>query len=245
MQPQRTSLQHLAGVVFLFLLLLNAAPGLAKPQIELVLDPAPQEMQVHIATLREIWIEARANEALTDVRWKVDGAGEFQQLEGGMGGIYRVPAAIATAAQQVVVTMTAKTAKGQAATANITLNLVAPEPTPTPSPIPTAEPTPTPIPQPIQLQYSFIRQEKFFVQAGQTAVIGVQLANPSGLPFQVQCSALKDKAECAPPENASVTTPEIRYAAPAEAGKDLLEIQITDAQNGANLRQMVKIEVVE
>ena len=242
-QRHRIAVQHFIGIVCW--LIFNAAPGLAKPLIELVSDPAPQDMQIQIATVREIWIEARANEPLTDARWKVDGTGEFQQLEGGMGGIYRVPTTIATAAQQVVVTMTAKTANGQAATASITLNLVAPEPTPTPSPIPTAEPTPTPVPQPIQVQYPFIRQEKFFVQAGQTAIIGVQLVNPSGLPFQVQCSALKGKAESVPSENASATVPEIRYAAPTEAGKDLLEIQIMDAQNGANLRQMVKIEVLE
>jgi len=243
------AIQHLIGIVCW--LIFNAAPGLAKPQIELVLDPAPPEMQVQIATAREIWIEARVSEPLTDVKWKVSGAGEFQPLDGGMGGIYRVPERLENAAQQAVVTMTAKTAKGEAATASVTLNLIAPEPTPAPSPIPTIAPTatpaptPTPIPQPIQLQYSFIRQEKFFVQAGQATIIGVQLANPSNLPFQVQCSALKGKAECAAQENASATIAEIRYAAPKEAGKDMLEIQITDTQNGASLRQAVKIEVLE
>ena len=62
----------------------------------------------------------------------------------------------------------------------------------------------------------------------------------------VECAAIKGIATCEHEEEVSETGQlEVRYTAPAEPGKDMLEIRVHDRESGEVDLQLVKIEILD
>jgi hypothetical protein len=224
---------------FLFSLLLIVNAAYAQPEVDLVMDPVPENNTIYLESgLKEIWLEIRVPEERVGIEWTLDGPGEFTQIAGGIGGIYRRPDEIESSSATATITVLVADDTGNISQQSVEFELIAPPPTPTP--------TPTPTPVPVSIRQVLLQHEKFYLKSRETVVIVVQISTPSTLNTTVECAAIKGTATCASEgETSEVNQLEVSYTAPEEPGKDMLEIRIHDTESGEIDLQLVKIEILD
>ncbi len=132
-----------------------------------------------------------------------------------------------------------------------------PIPTSTPPPVPTAtsEPTrppaaaitaaQTPASKPLKppaIRWTFLRHERFYVKAGESVVLAVEMEEPSPIPVLVECQAIKGDVECSDIEGNMAL---LRYTAPVTSGKDLIEVHLENSRTGETAHTLIKLELLQ
>ncbi len=222
-------------VMSLNFLILFHSQVYAQPTIELVTDPAPEQKTIHINSgLKEIWIEARLRIRNVKLTWNIDGPGNFKASEGGGGGIYTVPAQIDDTSAKVTISATATDTGGKTAKSSVSFELIAPLPTP--------KPEPTPTPAPVTIRQVLLQHERFYLVPGETVILIVKFGDPLDQKLKVKCAAVKGKADCTAVKKETI---EIRYTAPDQPGKEMLEIQVIDSERDETEYALIKIEILD
>lgn len=219
------------------LLMINTA--YAQPEVELIMDPIPENNTIHLESgLKEIWLELRVPEENLNIEWTLDGPGELTQVAGGIGGIYRRPDSIERASATATITAMMTDDMGETTQKSVVFELIAPAPTPTP--------IPTPTPVPVSIRQVLLQHEKFYLKPQETVVIVVQITSPHLSDVTIECTAIKGEVTCTDDGQEPETSQrEVVYTAPEEPGKDLVEIRIHDRESEEVDHQLVKIEILE